>query len=404
MERLHTADRVSTATGTVADVLKLEADFDAGPLATPTLVDITADGMWSGSSSRGRESIAPDAVFGTGSMTIDRDNTDNLIPPTSSLRGKHIRLVTRANEFQIFTGFIDKPMHDQSNAPFDASVTLECVDNRLSKRRATATELLTDLAVGLLPPNAYNIVRAFNVPFLVDPLATYDLMGLLQELMANELGYLMIQADGAIAVQGRFWRLQKLAGGAVATFSDTPEDDDAYPMLSSADGGVFTLSEPDEGYRDRIEFTGTTGRTQIAEDVPADFDPVALQRTTQCPDDNWMRANARFLLEPSKSKQLFWRRHTVRLWPVDDDSIIEEICALDLGDVVAVKATPVGADERLESLLFIESLQHRWTETTWDLDIGYSNAQAWLDAWGTDDMYLKYDHGMTYDSGLRFRP
>jgi hypothetical protein len=88
---------------TLADVLKLQIDFSSGPLATPTYVDVTNDYTLGGSTSRGRDSIGPDDVFGTGNATIDRDNTANSIPPTTWLRGKHVRIASRAVSYTHLT-------------------------------------------------------------------------------------------------------------------------------------------------------------------------------------------------------------------------------------------------------------------------------------------------------------
>jgi len=317
-------------------------------------------------------------------------------------------------DIPIFTGYIDRVSHDQSAAPFRSSVSVSCVDNRFSRRRDTATNLLNALiaegvSVPVQPPDAAGIIRAFNVPYHVDLAATFDLMGLSQALMANEIGFLVIQKDGSIVFNSRSWRLRQLAAqyaAPLAVFSDTPQADSAYPLLAASAGGVLVVSDPEEAYRDRVEFTGLSGVTKIAADVPANYDPTAFTQTTDCPNDNWTAANANFVLKPALSTSLFWRQFTVRIWPTPDDTIIDTICDIELGDIVEVLATPVGAGARVESVLFVESITHNFSASpqVWDVTFGCSDADAYFAAWGTNDDYLQYDDGQFYDTGLKFRP
>jgi hypothetical protein len=383
----------------LSEYLILEADLSAGPLATPTYASLGTR-LISGAVSRGRSGVGPDDQYGTGTASFVIDNTTHALSTTAWYRGKHIRLKTAAGT-AIFTGYIDRVRHDQSGAPFEASATIECVDQRSYKQRATLAGFGYTI-----PTNGRFVPPGLNVPwqppdFGADTPSTYDLAELVRQWVDNECGAYIVTAAGAATSFDRWWRLRSLEVGAVQTFAEDPGVGE-IGILARSSGGLLELSEPEETYRDRAEFTGTSTITQISENVPVDYDATALSRVTQCPDDNWMAANALYQRSVYESQAPYWRRFTVRAAPSDT---FESAALVELGDVVDVAATPVGSTE-LACSLFVESVEHRFAADPplWDVTFGCSNAQAWFDALGFFSGYLVYDNSMSYDDGLLWAP
>lgn len=395
---------MSTDSSVLADYLLLEADLAAGPLAAPTYAPLMST-LIAGTVSRGRAAVGPDDVAQTGTASFTVDNTGHELDTGTWHRGKHIRLATIGGT-ELFTGFGDRVRHDQSGAPFRSFATITCVDSRYAKQRATIADLLgvpVPTNGRLIPPGLH---APWQPPDFGDPIAgTYDVAELVRQWVDNECGTAWTLADGSQVILDRWWRMRELDTGTIPLFSDDEADTGAFRILAQADGGLLELSEPEEAYRDRIEFTGTSGVTQITENVPADYDPVALSRSTQCPDDRWMKANTRLLLDPGWYTAPYWRRFTVRAAP-NDPAVMEQLALIDLGKLISVRATPVGAPVDVTSQVFVESIDHTFSaeSCTWDITFGCSSADAWGDTWGPFSNYLAYDAAMTYDGSKKYLP
>ena len=385
---------MSTDSAILADYLTLEADLTAGPLATPTYAPIDAT-LIAGSVTRGRFSIGADDVASPGTATFLIDNTTAVLDIDTWYRGKHIRLST-VGGVRIFTGFIDRVRHDHTQSPWRSFATIECVDRRTYHQRGTLTELgFTVPSDGRFTP------PGFNVPWIppdfgADEAITYDLAELHREWADNELGEYRVAADGTATLLDRWWRLR--VGETTGISADFSDDDanlaaGSFPLLAQQAGGTLEWAEPEETYRDRIEFTGLSGVLQIAENVPADYDPVVMARTTRCPDDPWMQANCDYLLPVYAATRGYWRRFTARAMP---STIAETLAAVDLGHLVLIIATPVGHSQQTQSL-FVESITHSFSQdsATWDITFGVSPLEPWDLAWGVFSDYLKLDDATT---------
>ncbi len=397
---------MSSDSGILTDYLTLEADLTAGPLATPTYASLNAT-LIGGNVSRGRFSIGADDAPGVGAATFLIDNTTAVLDPAVWYRGKHIRLSTDGG-VRVFTGFIDRVRHDQSQAPWRTFAAIECVDRRTYHQRGTLAELGYTV-----PTNGRFIPPGLHVPWqppdFGEPVpGTYDRAELLRQWIDAECGAVRILADGTEVLADRWWPLRSLQAavdaGTYPYFSDDEAFPDAFRVLAREHGGTLQLSEPEEAYRDRIEFTGTSGVTQLTENVPTDYDPVALARSTQCPDDRWMKANTTLLLAPLKTTTPYWRRFTVRAAPGPLD-VAEALALIEVGDLIVVAITPVGGTT-VGSELFVESIEHTFSaeSCTWDITFGCSSAGAWINTWGVFSDYLRYDDGMTYDGSKKYLP
>lgn len=378
---------MSSDSAVLADYLTLEADLAAGPLATPTYASLNAT-LIGGNVSRGRFSIGADDAPGVGTATFLIDNTTAVLDTAVWYRGKHIRLSTDGG-VRVFTGFIDRVRHDQSQAPWRAFAAIECVDRRTYHQRGTLAELgYTVPSDGRFTP------PGLNVPWVPPDFGaveaqTYDLAELWREWADLELGEYRVAADGTATFLDRWWRLRQFDIGEVAEFTDVDATPGTARLLAQQAGGVLDWSEPEETYRDRVEFTGLSGAVRYAENVPTDYDPTTMSRSTRCPDDPWMQANADYLLPVLASTGGFWRRFTIRAMP---STVAETVAAIDIGDIVVVDADPVGATVGGIGL-FVESINHAFSQesATWDITFGCSHANPWADAWGTYSDYLVLD-------------
>lgn len=406
---------------TIGDVVLAEwAPDDDAFEPSPTWVDITATGAWrSATTSSGRPSTL-DSVYEGADVSVMLQNHEALLDVDDWHRWKQVRLSDRDNGV-FFHGYVETVNHDQALLPFDATAELACFDSMALLERASVTASYLATLTGMTAADAVAAIMSgtgLSVAATVGPSnscvrfptvavgadRTSKALPVIQQILDTEAGLICQQpgdAPGALTLLGRYAPLIALAAGASAVFSEDPGPGEIQMQPP------FPLSAPGATYRNDVICVGPSGVVKEAADVPAGEPPDTLSRTLLSQSDNWVQANADLWLNLYKSIAASPLSVTVQMYPhrLEDPAggYRAAVLSLEHGDVVTVKATPVGATQRTWTCL-VERITHTITSAgVWQATLGLSSAQPWLDAYGTYDDLLILDTD-DYDSGKAWAP
>lgn len=360
---------------------------------TPSWVDITSrvKGI---TISRGRSGVFD--LYAAGKATVTLDNGAGTFDPTLWYRWRQVRITALATgpvTLELFYGFVEVILHDQSSRPKFATASMQCVDlmGVLSRYEYTALTVPAEDP----GPRIQRLIDAMAIPVawqsfahgyaIIAPMedGVVNALQHLQDVAEAEIGGLFVSRQGILAFEDRYEYLDRLDFSPETTFSDTYAGFEVGFLY-----GDVILTPPGRDYRNRVTFTANGGTPQTAEDVPAGFPSDSLSRTVPLDSDSQAMANSEALLAVYKQETVVWPEHlTVS---INSQNNIDRVCSLDLRRYCAVEFTPAGKTQQTYKV-FVESLDYTMGSVDWTCRIGFSSADRWEAAWGTKSEYLTLD-------------
>lgn len=338
----------------------------------------------------------------TASIVVD--NRAGTISPTAWYRWRQVKVESVGSGTKVlFRGFVQEIQHDQSQAPNEATATIQADDlltilsrkelaygvpygDSIVPRETTTARVTRILDAASIPGGFRGSVQSSGI-LMSQPSATVNeeeeagvmvgnALELLQTCVECELGALFVD-HGLLRFEDRYSLVDRTRSpSGFVTFSNTASGAEV-PYLR----GDLTLVPAGTDYRNFVQFTPTSGNTKTKSSIPTGFPSDGLSYTVPLALDTDAGGNAQGLLEVYKQQKTWPAQLTVQVYP-GTNTRIDTFGELSLRDYCVVKFTPVGSTQQTYKV-FVSGLTHEIEPGSWRVTVQFESADRWYDAWGS---------------------